>query len=276
MRPRYLRKPGYTIVEMLVVVAIIATLMGLLFPAVQAARESGRRTACTANQTQIALAINSHDQAKGYIPGWRNSNPAGTVQTPSWPIPILPYAERNDVYQSWTQGNTPSAYLSTFVCSSAVVGSTTQAVLSYAGNAGSLANTRKWDGVMLDTTFSDTGRIDMEDIAQGDGTATTLLLAEKSATGTGLPQQLWGAIMPLVPASFAATPAFGITVDLSASARSNNLPSSNHSSVVVVAFCDGHAMALRTDIDTKVYAQLITSKNSKASVYARKIGRAHV
>ena len=47
---------AFTIVELLVVIAIIGVLMGLLLPAVQAASESGRRTACLSNLYQMGIA----------------------------------------------------------------------------------------------------------------------------------------------------------------------------------------------------------------------------
>ena len=63
---------GMTLVELLVVVAIIATLIGLLLPAVQAARESARRTQCFSHVKQVALACLAHEQARGCFPsgGW--------------------------------------------------------------------------------------------------------------------------------------------------------------------------------------------------------------
>ncbi|MFM7243888.1 MAG: DUF1559 domain-containing protein [Planctomycetaceae bacterium] len=62
------RGRAFTIVELLVVVAILATLVGLLLPAVQTARESARRTSCTNNLRQIGLAAAGHEAARGRFP----------------------------------------------------------------------------------------------------------------------------------------------------------------------------------------------------------------
>ncbi len=291
---------GFTLVELLVVITIIAVLMGLLLPAVQAAREGGRRTVCQNNQYQMAFAAIRFDTDNGFIPGWRNSVrlTAGGTSFYSWPVMVLPFMERNDIWKAIGGGVVPSTYVATFVCPSSPPDSQTGAWLAYAGNAGSACNMnqvstnlRIRDGVMFDTGITGTttncatrARCSMDDVSAGDGTSMTLLLSERCGSGTSsapLVQANWNTTFAAVGTngfSFAnastAPPAFGIAGTVPPPKVINSpvntapgfwsQPSSNHPGGAVAAFCDGHTEFLKDSLPTGVYANLLNWDNAAA------------
>lgn len=105
---------GFTLVEVLVVIAIIGALVGLLLPAVSMAREAARRTACGNNVKQIGLAVKLHlDSHKGVFPtgGWGEDwmgdpdRGYGPSQPGGWVYNVLPYVEQESLRNLGKGGN---------------------------------------------------------------------------------------------------------------------------------------------------------------------------
>jgi prepilin-type N-terminal cleavage/methylation domain-containing protein/prepilin-type processing-associated H-X9-DG protein len=88
---------GFTLVELLVVIAIIGTLVGLLLPAVQAARESSRRSTCSNNLKQIALGLHNYHDAMKVLPKAATRDPVSANGGWGWQVYALPYMEYAEV-----------------------------------------------------------------------------------------------------------------------------------------------------------------------------------
>jgi len=95
---------GFTLVELLVVIAIIGVLVALLLPAVQAARESARRSQCVNNLKQLGLAFQNCHDVQGRLPAGSISCCWGT-----WQMAVLPYMEQQQLaalYRFLPKGST--------------------------------------------------------------------------------------------------------------------------------------------------------------------------
>jgi prepilin-type N-terminal cleavage/methylation domain-containing protein/prepilin-type processing-associated H-X9-DG protein len=200
-------KLGFTLVELLVVIAIIGILIALLLPAVQAAREAARRSQCSNNLKQMALALHTyHDVHKTFPPGYYSS--LGW----SWGSYILPFAEQKPLFDimgvgaptDWTKpahldnartaldmyicpsDKRPSDFLNTARKPKDAASNTAQSVgySSYVGNRGSnyasgWANVdwgTKGNGVLIGDR-----NLRFADIT--DGTSNTLALGEREYQG---------------------------------------------------------------------------------------------
>jgi prepilin-type N-terminal cleavage/methylation domain-containing protein len=113
------RTRGFTLVELLVVIAIIGVLVALLLPAVQAAREAARRSQCTNNLRQMAIAVQNYEVANKVIPfnrfdgnyelqpSTKWGDPTGPASKGwSWLASILPYLEQGSIFE---QGDIPNS-----------------------------------------------------------------------------------------------------------------------------------------------------------------------
>ena len=141
MQGRRTLSAGFTLVELLVVIAIIGILVSLLLPAIQEAREAGRRTTCQNHIRQIAMAVANHESAKSRYP--RSGEIGPPIDSPmnglseseldprtgrmhNWVIAVLPYLEEGALYDQFDrsrslllQPNNPQAtVLPVLICPS--------------------------------------------------------------------------------------------------------------------------------------------------------------
>ncbi|MFM8378006.1 MAG: DUF1559 domain-containing protein [Planctomycetia bacterium] len=127
-------KRAFTLVELLVVIGIIGVLVGMLLPAVQRARESGRRTACANNIRSAGIALRSYESGRRVLPpaidiAPRPDLPGGTEH--AWSSFILPQIEQNelasriDYEKHWNAPGKNNAaadqMVSIYVCPSGIV-----------------------------------------------------------------------------------------------------------------------------------------------------------
>ena len=134
---------GFTLVELLVVIAIIGILVGLLLPAVQAAREAARCTQCQNNLKQIGLALQNFEGTQGMFPPGYVSQPNIAAMGPAdpgfndagpgwaWLALVLPYVEQGNLSSSlnmnlkcWDSTNTVAVQMQIpmFRCASDAMG----------------------------------------------------------------------------------------------------------------------------------------------------------
>ncbi|MDR2171494.1 MAG: DUF1559 domain-containing protein [Planctomycetaceae bacterium] len=197
MRIRNVKILAFTLIELLVVISIIGLLAGLLLPAIQSARESGRRTTCMNGQRNIATALLQFEASANAFPGWRNSAKiGGSDAVVSWVTKILTQIEEQDLYQKIMNNEAPSIpKIPILRCPSAMLTSNSSARISYVVNGGAVDDfwnetgepvtydSNAYNGVFLDRQKFPNIRTSIEEINKLDGTSRTLLLSENLNAG---------------------------------------------------------------------------------------------
>jgi prepilin-type N-terminal cleavage/methylation domain-containing protein/prepilin-type processing-associated H-X9-DG protein len=196
-------RSAFTLIELVVVIAIIAVLIGLLLPAVQKVREASARTQCLNNLKQIGMAFHNHHDQMLFFPtgGWEWWTPptyngaqplVGFPQKAGWGFQILPYVEGDNAYRAG-----PVVAIATphkvFFCPSRRAPQTVTYLDEYtpALTGGQLTHAlcdyaaSNWEGTGVVRQYNPTRFADIT-----DGTSNTLLVGDKrlDVTDLGQPQ----------------------------------------------------------------------------------------
>jgi prepilin-type N-terminal cleavage/methylation domain-containing protein/prepilin-type processing-associated H-X9-DG protein len=269
------RRAGFTLVELLVVIAIIGILIALLLPAVQAARESGRRTSCQNNLRQIGIGLNNFHAAKHEFPigcsgCMPNTAENGQLRQLAWSAYLLPYVEQTQIwkliddhspYNSQRNLEAARSVVSMFFCPSTTTqpdrsGPTTGDMnanglwdpgddLAYTDYGGMYGINGQPNGVMIYEKPVTAAQI-------SDGLSQTIIVAEDTGRSSiGLNHGTW----------IDGQNIFDVTRPVNR--QQDNEIWSDHRGGAYVLFCDGSVHFLTESMQTKVLFALCTRNQNE-------------
>jgi prepilin-type N-terminal cleavage/methylation domain-containing protein/prepilin-type processing-associated H-X9-DG protein len=279
-------KPGFTLIELMIVVAIVAILVSLLLPAIQSARESARRAQCANNLMQLGLGMGSYVSTHSVLPPGV-VNDKGPIQNlpigyhHSWVIQVLPFIGSGNIYNHFdlrksayhpANDTVAATRIKTLLCPS---DNFQPAEINYAGchhDVNAAIDTNNHGVLYLNS------RVRYDEIL--DGTTQTILLGEISGgatlgwvsgtrstlRNTGVQMNELNALnrAPKVAATFAAqTVRDELFETIGALAENGSWPvdvtggfASFHGSLCNFLFCDGSVRTVKSTVDARVYRLL--------------------
>jgi len=297
-----MKRSAFTLVELLVVVAVIALLVAILIPAVNAAREHARRNQCLTQQRTLAIAMITYAKENNGLPGYLNE--LGNTPIHSWAVAIFPMIGEQTRYESLMSRSPPTspapeeARVSppVLLCPSfdrperntpqlhyvVNCGPTVAEVADNSDNAIALTLYRdRRSSIPGVSSLSDPDlrtinrRVKIEDIP--DGASNTILLSENMDAG------LWHRDDWAIPGTTAdftnirdrqAVLELGFVWENNAeyapnffpSSPSSRLPrpSSRHPGAVIAAFADGSARPINDNIDIMDWLKFVCPDDKKA------------
>lgn len=177
---RGIRRRGFTLLELLTVVAIVGVLIALLLPAAQSAREASRRSQCGARLRDVGIALHQyHDIFQAFPPSVIGTDATGMLHT--WMTLLLPHMEQEELHRRYnfdvrfdhlSNATMVATVVAAYVCPSSFEKewfSRTYGPSNMAANSGTVPSLA--DGVMYPGSSVRLGDI-------SDGTSTTIALGE--------------------------------------------------------------------------------------------------
>ena len=287
-----MKRSAFTLVELLVVIAVIALLVAILIPAVNAAREYARRAQCLSQQRSLAVAMIGYDKENDGLPGYLNQ--LGTTPLRSWVVPILPLIGENKRYDFMIAEDTSNVQQAIVPLFSLLCPSDRpegNARLNYVVNCGPTAPQVSGNGDIAPhfTLFKDRRRapndltvinkkVKIDDIP--DGTSSTILLTENVNAGVWhqgdvidpneLPTSagvytrdssavaslgfIWASNIPNQPSYAPNAP----------NASPIPRPSSRHPGTIIAAFADGSPRVINDNIGMAEWLKAVCPDDEKA------------
>ena len=192
------RRRAFTLVELLVLIAIVGVLVAMMLPAISAARDAARRTSCVNNLHQMATAMHSYQSAHRSLPG---ASRRGLASGSAF-VSLLPYLEETALFDGYrddlsptegANGDVSAAKLAIYVCPSMHIPrdvpdhgcGEVAAIGSYAVSTGTEKPWYKHTGAII---ASEQGRTTIPRISEKDGASKTFLIGEFDY---GLKDLLW-------------------------------------------------------------------------------------
>ena len=250
-------RTGFTLMELLVVLAIIAIMIGLLLPAVRTVRGANFRTQCANNFKCIMIGSNGYADthppsatSKGQFPTGCSGPGATSVERLSWMVEILPYLEEQRIYQEFDlqagyAANRPAAQtpIKRFICLNMNEDDFSKPITHYVAMSGIGRDTAEQAEHMLGNGFMGYDRLTMfRDIT--DGTSNTIAVMETRSRIGPWAQGGGSTLRGFEPTN---VPIIG-----------ENRPFGGHESGMNVAMADGSVRFVISSIDPQIIAHAIT------------------